>query len=82
MMKPLPNRDQIALKICALSSGELSRDDVSAWAMEIVLDDEYTLSDETAWQVINALGGVDTPSTDRPYLYGHSDFEEWLKMLG
>lgn len=82
MMKPLPNRDQIALKIRALSSGELSRDKASAWAMEIVLDDKYTLSDETAWKVINALGGVDTPSTDRRYLYGHSDFEDWLNMLG
>ena len=82
MAKPLPDRVEIACKIRALASGDLSRADVSAWAVQLLLDDDCDVSDEIAWGVINALGGVDTPSVDRPYLYGPLDFDDWLETLG
>ena len=81
-MKPLPDRDEIARKIRALSSGDLLRAEASAWAVQFLLDDDCYVSDEVAWDVITALGGVDTPSTDRPYLYGPLDFDDWLETLG
>jgi hypothetical protein len=33
------------------------------------------------WNAIQHLSGADLITTDRPYLYGITDFVEWLKPL-
>ena len=80
-MKPLPSRSKISDKIHALLDGGLSCQEISAWAMGVVLDESYILSDQVSWRVLMALGGIDTPNANQGYLYDSSDFQGWLESL-
>jgi len=65
-----------------LISGVVERSEVAAWAEAYVVDDQLVFSDKDLWNVIQWLGAVDTPVAEDGYLYGKSDFEEWVNDLG
>lgn len=75
-MEP-PTKDEIAAKLKSLVRGDLSREDVSEWARPWITRLEE-VSDADVRRAIDSLCAADMPSTDRPYLYGPDDFEQWL----
>ncbi|WP_051941058.1 hypothetical protein [Stenoxybacter acetivorans] len=77
----IPSRDDLTCRLERLCSGEESREQVSAWAMSIIDDDTIRIKDPIVWDVLESLGAVDLPSTDKPYLYDLIDFESWLLKL-
>lgn len=81
MSQGLPERSVIAEKISALINGEISRETMSAWALSVVLDDNYGMSDIAAWKTLTILGGADLCISKGQYLYGEADFKIWLKLL-
>lgn len=80
-MSNLPTRQEVVNIINQLTSGEIERSLVSQWAFSIIDDDDIRVTDQAVWKVIQGLGAVDLPSSDRDYLYGNDDFDEWLKIL-
>jgi hypothetical protein len=81
MLHAIPSRDDLKCKLERLCSGDESREKISAWAMSIIDDDSIRISDPIVWDVLESLGAVDLPSTDRAYLYDLVDFESWLSKL-
>jgi hypothetical protein len=80
-MSNLPERQELIDIINQLKSGDIERTRVSQWAFSIIDDDDVRVTDQIAWKVIQSLGAVDLPSSDRDYLYGNDDFDEWVKIL-
>jgi hypothetical protein len=76
-----PSRDYLISILERLRSGDEVREEVSAWAMSIIDDDSIRIKDPVVWDILQLLGAVDLPSTDRPYLYDLADFESWILEL-
>ncbi|MBD1378583.1 hypothetical protein ID864_23540 [Erwinia aphidicola] len=62
-------------------SGDIDRMSASEWAINIVDDDHVRITDSTIWKILQCLGSVDLPTTDRDYLYENDDFIAWLSEL-
>lgn len=80
----VPTRADVATAIKSMIKGERSREDVADWASEFVVYDDPIypeVTDEVVWDMIGVLGGADSPSTDRRYLYEVEDFTAWLDEL-
>jgi hypothetical protein len=82
-----PTLGEIVQKLTQLAANEISRQQASDWASpwivkyeEIQFDANYDL-DRKIKKALDCLAGADAISTDRPYLYGQSDFERWLHDL-
>jgi hypothetical protein len=76
-----PSRANVREKIVQLMSGELDRESVSEWAFTIINDDHIRVDDRVVWKILQCLGGVDLPTTDRDYLYEKEDFNCWLNEI-
>ena len=83
----VPTRDQVAARLEELvqSDGPGERAAAAAWAAEyIAFDDPQVypeVEDPAVWAALTALSGADLPTTDRAYLHGRADFEQWLGEL-
>ncbi len=75
---PSPSRSEVQRQIERLLKDAGARADVASWAMQWVDARDPSVDDETVWKTLNNLAGADSPSIDRPYLYGQVDFEAWL----
>ena len=80
-MNELPTRYEISSVINKLKVGVVDRTYVAQWAFSIIDADDIRITDQVAWKEIQSLGAVDLPSSDRDYLYGIDDFNDWLRLL-
>jgi hypothetical protein len=83
----VPTLSDVAEKLRLLVVGEISRQQASEWASpwiteytEVQFDTDREL-DRRIKKAFDRLASADSISTDRPYLYGQSDFERWLNDL-
>ncbi len=83
----VPGLADVIQKLRELVAGEASRQEVSEWAspwivkFEDVQFDKNRELDRKIKEALDCLASADLVSTDRPYLYGQSDFERWLGKL-
>lgn len=81
----IPTREDVAAVLRSLIQGHKTREEVSAWATEYIVFDDPAIypevEDEAVWEALEALTGANLISTDRPYLYGAEDFQNWLDEL-
>ncbi|TCO50668.1 hypothetical protein [Actinocrispum wychmicini] len=76
-----PTRETLIERLRALLAGA-DRAEIASWAEQYMLDGEdERVTDDEAWDVLQAMTGADAPTTDRDYLYGPVDFEAWLARL-
>ena len=80
-MVNIPNREEGVKILQNVLDGKISRDEASKWGAEIYLNDEIEITDITLQSVLVGIMGLDTPSTDREYLYCEIDIEEWIDSL-
>ncbi|EBG0214318.1 hypothetical protein H9V85_003025 [Salmonella enterica subsp. enterica serovar Louisiana] len=80
-MNAFPTRHEIASIINRLKTGAVDRTYAAQWAFSIIDADDIRVTDQVAWKVIQSLGAVDLPSSDRDYLYGIDDLNDWLRLL-
>lgn len=80
-MNKLPDRDEVINVINQLKLGVAERKSVAKWAFSLIDNDEIIVTDQIVWKVIQNLGAVDLPSSDRDYLYDFEDFDDWKKSL-
>jgi hypothetical protein len=78
---PPPSRDELRQQITGLIEGTVSREAVTAWAMQWLDARDPGVDDRVAWEGLNNLAGADAPTTDREYLYERVDFEAWRDAL-
>lgn len=83
----VPTFGEVVEKLRLLAAGELSRQQASEWASpwiakytEVRFDANRELNRKVE-KALDLLASADLISTDRPYLYGQSDFERWLNEL-
>ncbi len=75
---PAPSREEVEAKLIDLTEGRLSREEITLWAAQWVMQDDPDVDDLKVWNALVTLSGTDLISTDRPYLYGEEDFQIWL----
>jgi hypothetical protein len=75
-----PTKDDVVRTLESLIRGDLSREDASEWARPWITRLHH-ISDPEVRRGIDWLYGADAPTTDRPYLHGEEDFEQWLSDL-
>jgi hypothetical protein len=79
-MSHFPSREEIVAKLDCLCAGLEAREQVAAWAMSII-DDDDRVTDRLAWSVMEGLGAADLPAPDRDYLFTVDDFRVWKAQL-
>ena len=78
----VPTREEIAQKLQQLIADELTREAASNWASPWITQfHELKGLDRKVKDGLEVLAMADTPTTDRPYLYGPQDFVAWLREL-
>jgi hypothetical protein len=75
-----PSRVEIELKLAGLIDGTLTREEASDWARPWATRYEG-LDDRAMQEALELLYTADSPTIDRPYLYGNADFEAWLRAF-
>jgi hypothetical protein len=75
-----PTRAATTKVLRDLIAGSMTRSEASAWATQWVAADHH-VPDRVLWKTLTAIVGADLISTDRPFLYGITDFEAWLEQL-
>jgi hypothetical protein len=81
LAKRAPTRIEVEMKLSALINDELTREAVSEWARPWGTAFGSEAKDPAIQEALEKLYTADSPSTDRPYLFGREDFEEWLRKL-
>jgi hypothetical protein len=77
----LPTRAEVISKISDLKNGVASREQVSAWAVEIIEDETLKVTDLLTWKIVKNLGAADLPSDITGFLYSIQDFDDWESEL-
>ncbi len=83
----VPSREMLVARLAALATQDdaTSRSEASDWAMEyLVYDDPQIypeIRDSAVHDALVSLSGADTPTTDRPFLFGPADFRAWRDQL-
>ena len=82
-----PTVGEVAEMLQRLIVGSVSRQEASDWAglwitrfTEIQFDRDRA-ADRKIKKALDRLGGANSPSTDREYLYEQVDFRRWLAEL-
>jgi hypothetical protein len=73
-----PSRTQVRTWLHQLATGSISREEASALAHPWVVDRDREIDDLVISRALDLLLGADMPTTDRPYLHGPEDFQDWL----
>ena len=78
---PAPSRAEVEARLLELISGELGRDEATAWALQWIAAATPGVDDPVVWRALDNLAGADAVSTDRPFLFDDVDFRAWLEEL-
>jgi len=78
---PAPSRAEVEARLRELISGELGRDEATAWAMHWIAAATPGVDDPVVWRALDNLAGADAVSTDRQFLFEEVDFRAWLEEL-
>lgn len=73
-----PNLETILDKLNDILVGNLSREDVTEWAMKFIEDDDLHIEDFEAWEFLKQVGGVDMIESPDSYLYTEDDIRLWI----
>ncbi len=77
-MEKFPSYEDVEARLVLLIDGALDRETVAKWASGFIGEDAPAGPISKA---LTELMGADLPTTDRPYLYGPEDFQNWLDEL-
>ncbi len=75
-----PTYIEVATVLRSLHSGTLTRQEAAEWATRYLAGD-VRVPDARLWRALELLGAADLCSTDRPFLYEDTDFQECLRQL-
>lgn len=74
-----PDFNIVFSKLLSVKDDLTLREEVADWAQEYVTNDELTVSDDRAWDLLMILSGIDTQINPGEYLYGKEDIIGWVK---
>ena len=81
----VPSRKEVADRIDAILSGELSRAEVAGWASEYIVYDEPQIypavSDPVVFEALEKLMGADLMNAPSEYLHDEQNIKSWLEAL-
>lgn len=73
-----PSIEEIIRKLKKVLMGELTREQVTNWAMFFIDNDELEISDFSAWEFLKDVGGLDVIEAPDIYLYSFEDINKWI----
>jgi hypothetical protein len=73
-----PTREEIIDKLKMILLGKLTREEVADWASEYVMQDEPNIPDETVWELLQIISGVDLKDSPDEYLHVEQDIIDWI----
>lgn len=73
-----PTKEEIINKLKLILQGTLSRKEVADWASEYVMQDDRDISDETVWELLQVVSGVDLQDSPDEYLHVEQDIKDWI----
>lgn len=73
-----PTKEEIINKLKLILQEKLSREEVADWASVYVMQDEPNISDETVWELLKVVSGVDLLDSPDEYLHVEQDIKDWI----
>ncbi|HZH62196.1 MAG TPA: DNA-binding protein [Metabacillus sp.] len=73
-----PIKEEIISKLELILQGTISREEVADWASEYVMQDEPNISDETVWELLQIVSGIDLKDSSDEYLHVEQDIIDWI----
>ncbi len=73
-----PSKQEIISKLKKVLSEEISREEVSNWAIRYINNDELEIDDYTTWELLKDIGGIDIMESMNTYLYSDEDINSWI----
>ena len=73
-----PSKQEMVSKLQKILNGELTREEVSNWAMLYIDNDKLEIDDLSVWDFLKKIGGIDVIEAPDVYLYGDEDLNKWI----
>lgn len=73
-----PTKEEIINKLKMILQGKLTREEVADWASEYVMQDEPNISEETVWELLQIVSGIDLKDSPNEYLHVEQDIIDWI----
>jgi len=73
-----PTKEEIINKLKMILQGKLTREEVADWASKYVIQDEPNISDETVWELLQIVSGIDLKDSPDEYLHVEQDIIDWI----
>jgi len=73
-----PTKEEVVDKLKMILQGKLTREEAADWASEYVMQDEPNISDETVWELLQIVSGVDLKDGPDEYLHVEQDIIDWI----
>lgn len=75
-----PTKQEITSKLNDVIMGQISREDVSGWAMEYIRNDgNVYIEDLNSWHYLVAISKIDEMLSPNKYLYDECDISKFIK---
>lgn len=73
-----PTKEEIINKLKMILQGKLTLEEVADWASKYVMQDEPNISDETVWELLQIVSGIDLKDSPDEYLHVEQDIIDWI----
>lgn len=73
-----PTKEEVVDKLKMILQGKLTREETADWVSEYVMQDEPNISDETVWELLQIVSGVDLKDSPDEYLHVEQDIIDWI----
>jgi hypothetical protein len=73
-----PTKEEVVDKLKMILQGKLTREETADWVSEYVMQDEPNISDETVWELLQIVSGVDLKDGPDEYLHVDQDIMDWI----
>ncbi|MEK4383292.1 hypothetical protein NSS70_15745 [Aeribacillus sp. FSL K6-2848] len=73
-----PTKEEVVDKLKMILQGKLTREETADWVSEYVMQDEPNISDETVWELLQIVSGVDLKDDPDEYLHVDQDIMDWI----
>jgi hypothetical protein len=74
-----PSKEEIIQKLNGIVDDNISREQVSNWAMDYINNDEIHVADTKAWDLLMKVGSVELMNNPKEYLYSVDDIKKWIR---
>src|SRR3990167_1419255 len=76
-----PDFQNVHKQLQLLITKEATREQISDWAVKLILADNYGDKQEHVWKILKKIAGASLKKSPTEYVYSEENFREWIKEL-